>query len=101
MAVRKTPSAGSKPDKLIRDALIIALKRNADDGSGKKLQQMADKMVDKAIEGDVSCMREVGDRVDGKAPQDTKLTHVPSNGVAELLEWVNGRNSGLPNKRVE
>lgn len=36
---------------------------------GKKLRQIADKLIDKALEGDVSALKEIGDRVDGKAIQ--------------------------------
>lgn len=73
---------GSKPDKLIRDALMISLKREAKDAEGKltpKLMLMADALVAKALEGDVSAIREIGDRVDGKAiqaiEQTSEITH--------------------------
>lgn len=36
---------------------------------GKKLRALADKIIDKALEGDVSALKEIGDRVDGKAAQ--------------------------------
>lgn len=36
---------------------------------GKKLRALADKLIDKALEGDVTALKEVGDRVDGKAAQ--------------------------------
>lgn len=36
---------------------------------GKKLRLLADKIIDKALEGDVSALKEIGDRVDGKAAQ--------------------------------
>lgn len=69
---RKTPSKGSKPDKLMRDALMAALKREAEDAAGnptRKLTLVADALVNKAMEGDVSAIREIADRVDGKAVQ--------------------------------
>ena len=37
---------------------------------GKKLRALADRIIDKALEGDVSALREVGDRVDGKPAQE-------------------------------
>lgn len=69
MAARKTPSKGGKPDKLMRDAIIIALHRTATDGKVKKLNLIADKLVDLAVAGDMGAIREVNDRVDGKAVQ--------------------------------
>jgi hypothetical protein len=63
---------GSKPDKLMRDALMIALNREAINSDGvptKKLNLIADKLVDKAAEGDLTAIKEINDRVDGKAPQ--------------------------------
>lgn len=37
--------------------------------NGKKLRALADKLIDRALEGDVSAMKEVGDRVEGKSLQ--------------------------------
>lgn len=36
---------------------------------GKKLRALADKIIDRALEGDVTALKEIGDRVDGKALQ--------------------------------
>jgi hypothetical protein len=36
---------------------------------GKKLRALADKLIDRALEGDVTALKEVGDRVDGKPAQ--------------------------------
>jgi hypothetical protein len=72
MAVRATPSKGAKPDKLMRDALILALHRAADTEDGKptkRLNLIADQLVTKAIAGDVPAIKEVFDRVDGKSVQ--------------------------------
>lgn len=74
--VRKTPSKGGKPDKLMRDALIIALKRHAEKGKPTRyLQIVADKLVNKAIEGDgdVIAIKEIFDRVDGRVPTSVAL----------------------------
>jgi hypothetical protein len=70
MAARKTAPKGSKPDKLMRDALMVALKREARDAEGKptrRLYIIADRLVEKAMEGEIIAIREICDRVDGKA----------------------------------
>ncbi len=72
MAERNTPSKGAKPDKLMRDALILELHAEAADADGvmtKKLRLVARALVDVAIGGDVPAIREINDRVDGKVPQ--------------------------------
>lgn len=40
---------------------------------GKKLRALADRLIDKAIEGDVTALKEVGDRVDGKPAQQLNI----------------------------
>lgn len=72
MPARKAPSKGSKPDKLMRDAIILSLHREAQDADGqntKRLNIIATKLVDLAMGGDMAAIKEVNDRVDGKAPQ--------------------------------
>lgn len=69
MAARTTPAGGSKPDKLMRDALRVAVMRE-DPVSGKKIaSKIAEKLVDKALEGDIAAIREINDRIDGKSVQ--------------------------------
>lgn len=77
MAKRGNPNpTGGKPDKLMRDALMVALNREAQGplGKTKKLSLIADKLVDLAVEGDVAAIKEVADRVDGKSMQGISLT---------------------------
>jgi hypothetical protein len=56
----------------MRDALMLALNREATNAEGvptKKLNLVAEKLVDLAVEGDIQAIKEIGDRVDGKASQ--------------------------------
>lgn len=72
MAARITPSKGGKPDKLMRDALMVALNREAVDADGqktKKLNIIAAKLVELAVSGDIQAIKEISDRVDGKPAQ--------------------------------
>ena len=63
MAGNPNPT-GRKADKVVRDALLAALRQDPD-----KLKKAAEKAWDKAIEGDLMAFREIADRLDGKAVQ--------------------------------
>lgn len=61
-----------KSDKLWRDALHIAVKRIAVDDKGEERQRLAmiaEKCALMALDGDMAAIREIGDRLDGKAVQ--------------------------------
>lgn len=72
MAATLKPSPGRKSDKVMRDALVVALHREAADANGKptkRLYLVAAALVAKAETGDVPAIKEIFDRVEGKAPQ--------------------------------
>jgi len=88
MAARLTPSPGRKSDKQMRDALVVALHRECEVANGKptkRLYVIADKLAQKAAEGDVVAIKEVFDRVDGKARQETDLNVA---GQLDLRLWL-------------
>jgi len=90
-----TPSAGGKPDKIWRDALMRAVKREIANGPGRKLEMLADKLVDKALEGDVSALKEIGDRIDGKPAQ--AITGEADAPIELIMRWANeGEGAGGP-----
>jgi hypothetical protein len=88
MAARDNPSKGGKPDKLIRDALMLAVNRihDGDPDGRRKLAVAAAKVVEKAVEGDLAAFKEMADRIDGKSTQPVDVTtrHEPS--ISELDE---------------
>lgn len=99
MAARKTPSAGGKPDKIIRDALMLELKRedrDEDNQKTTKLKRLIAKLVANAIEGDTSAIKEISDRVDGKPAQaiaiggdsenPLEIIHSVATGLAKKLD---------------
>ena len=91
MAARTTPSRGGKPDKLMRDALILELQTEAKDADGqmtKKLRLIARKLVDKAAEGDVPAIKEINDRVDGKAHQSIDMSATVAISHEDALEQL-------------
>lgn len=71
MAPRKT-AASPKPDKLMRDALLLELMVEVNDGDGtlaKRLRKIARALITKAEGGDVQAIKEIADRTDGRPAQ--------------------------------
>lgn len=64
MAATDSKPLGGKPDKLVRDALKAALRQEPG-----KLKRIVGKWLDKAEEGDMQAIKEMTDRLDGKAVQ--------------------------------
>lgn len=58
---------GPKKGKLFKDALSLAIHRT--DGDKTQLARIAEALVEKATTGDVQAIKEVADRLDGKATQ--------------------------------
>ena len=51
------------------DAIRRALVRREKTGKGADLNRLAEALLDKAAEGDLTALRELGDRLDGKPAQ--------------------------------
>lgn len=79
-ATRGTPedlTEGRKNKKIMTDALMMALKREAKDSEGNpttKLHRIADKLVDNAVDGDNTAIKEVFDRTDGRVTTPIEAT---------------------------
>lgn len=54
-------------------AIQVALNRREKDGRAG-LIELADTLIDAALAGDMTAMKEIGDRLDGKAKQQTEVT---------------------------
>lgn len=85
MAARITPSTGVKSDKLWRDAIHRAVKRVEKGDKDKRLEKLADKLVAVALEGDVSALKEIGDRLDGKPTQQVDHGLPPGGNVKFVM----------------
>lgn len=70
MAARDNPG-NQWTNKMWRDAVRVAALRPIDEEAAptNKLQAAATSLVDKAVDGDVTALKEIGDRLDGKVPQ--------------------------------
>jgi hypothetical protein len=59
------PIGSVNQQKPFADALKVALLR----GGGRRLRIIADKLADKAEQGDLEAIKQVADRLDGRPPQ--------------------------------
>jgi len=62
MAARKTPSAGAKPDKLLRDALLLELAADAVSDDGKKInkfRRIAANLVKCGLDNKLDAIKEI------------------------------------------
>lgn len=80
-------NSGQRKDKLIRDALMLAVNRvqEGDPQGRKKLAIAAAAVVEKAVEGDLAAFKEIADRIDGKAPQSVDVT---TRHEQPITEWT-------------
>ncbi len=72
MAFKKGQSGnpgGRKTEKLIKDALMLSLNEECPVTQKRKLRKITDKLVEKAENGDVTAIKEIFDRVEGKPAQ--------------------------------
>ncbi len=93
MATRKSPARGPKGDKLWRDAIMVAVKRLTTGGKKtKKLAMLADKLVERALEGDITAIKEIGDRLDGKPAQAVELGGKDGEDLSFTITFVKPDN---------
>lgn len=87
-----------RKDKKWAEALDRALHRESDGkGSPKWLDVLANRLVEAASEGDVSALKEIGDRVDGKpvaqingAGPNGEHIHEAGDSLSQLLSEISG-----------
>lgn len=84
--------AGRKGEKFWADAVKRAVNRRLEDEEGqpKKLERLADKLVETALNGDVSALKEIGDRLDGKPTQATENKHSIEGSLEVVKRIVKG-----------
>ena len=80
---------GRAKEKSWADAIRIAVNEAYEGGDRKKLRVLADRLVDKALEGEIAAMKEIGDRLDGKAAQSVEMSgEVAPSYVVRLPEVI-------------
>ncbi len=81
------PNGRPKSSKLFNDMLRLAI--NGADGDMAELRKIADKLVEKAVAGDIQAIKEVADRLDGKPMQAIEASvDLSTDPLTEMIDWV-------------
>lgn len=64
---------------------MAVMRAHSDPKKGKKLAALADALVDAGLEGDVSALQEIGNRLDGRVPQ--AHTGPEGGAIALAITW--------------
>ena len=91
MPAPKNPK-GAKSDKIWREAIMRAVRRVHTGTRTQHLERLADKLVKQGLAGDVSALREIGDRLDGKPTQGIDLS--PTERLEAMLDRIDKASGG-------
>ena len=93
MASRGRP-VGSKGTKAKQFSNALRLSIDDAEGDKAKLLKIAKKLVEKAIAGDMMAIKEVADRLDGKAPQAIVGDADNPLPLITTINLIAGKNDG-------
>lgn len=89
MAPRINPSKGAKPDKLLRDALLLELAAPTKDDDGNKInkfRRIAANLVKSGMDSKLDAIKEIWDRVEGRPAQSIGLGQAEDLKPLETIE---------------
>ena len=91
MAAPRRPK-GAATGKEWRDAIRLAvheLREDPESGARSKvLRQLARKLVEKALAGDMPALKEIGDRLDGRSAQGVELAGADGKDLSFTVTFV-------------
>ena len=82
MAAPEGNTFSSKDNRLWRNTLRRIAAQDPD-----KLRRIAERLFADAENGDIQAMKEIGDRLDGKAAQSVELSSDPDKPL--IMSWLN------------
>jgi len=80
-------NANAAKAKIWSDAIRRALHSKDERTKRLKLDELAERLIAKGLEGDVSALREIGDRVEGKAAQPIEGS-IDATLTVEILRFA-------------
>ena len=92
MASRGRP-VGSKGTKAKQFGEALRLAINGAEGDQAELRKIAEKLVEKAVAGDMRAIKEVADRLDGKPHQSTDIEHSGDGELKALMKEIGEANN--------
>jgi ribosomal protein L17 len=78
---------GNKNSSLNNRLWAETIKRAVTQSDGKKLRAIADKLIERAADGDIQAIKEIGDRLDGKPVQSVDAT-VDQTLTVEIVKFA-------------
>jgi hypothetical protein len=89
--------AGSQSSRPWRAAIGRAIARAEAENNFRSLNNLADKLLEKAAEGDIGALKEMGDRVDGKVAQGIEHTGEGGGPIQAkvTVEFVGAATGGV------
>ena len=87
MSSDDAPPDGGDTSKPMREALSAALRRDADGGDGQRVQTLdlvVGKLITRALDGDISAIKEIFDRMDGKCAPGAGMDDNTETGDARM-----------------
>lgn len=85
--------AGPKSDKIWADAVRRAVMRRLENEEGKpqKIERLADKLVELALDGETVALKEIGDRLDGKPKQAVEASGPDGTDIPVAVKVTFGK----------
>ena len=77
---------GSTAEKPFRDMLRLVINDAKDDK--KRLRKIAESLASKAEDGDIQAIKEIADRLDGKAVQQSEHGGLDGGPIRHTFEWL-------------
>jgi hypothetical protein len=94
--------SGTKPERL----WAATIRRACLEGNGAKLRKLAEKLIKLALEGDTTALKEIGDRIDGKAPFSVEVSRgkgireLSDDEIIERIEQLRAEERARPGRRA-
>ena len=87
MSINDAPPEGGNTTRPVRDALDSELSRASVDGDGNNvLRLIVRKLAARALDGDLGAIKEIFDRMDGKAAAGSAAEQAPTRVVFQYAE---------------
>lgn len=78
-------NSNATKNRIWQQAILNALKKRSKSDQLEALEDLADKLIDSCMDGDITALKELGDRVEGKVAQCVNLGGQDDNPIKATL----------------